>query len=312
MKPITTNFGMKSTAEEVADKIDLNGKRAIVTGGASGIGIPTARTLAAHGAEVVLAVRNEEAGQKVANEIISATGNKQVHALPLDLTSRKGIQEFTTKWKGPLHILINNAGVMAIPDLQLSEDGWEMQFATNHMGHFELALGLHDALAAAGKSRIVAVSSSGHLLSPVIFDDIHFNFRFYDPWVAYGQSKSAVILFAVAANDRWAKEGITVNALNPGAIATNLQRHVGGVLKTAKELQKTPEQGAATSILLATAPFLENVGGHYFENCNEAATVEKRPADYNGVAPYALDKGNADRLWKASIELLGKKSVGIL
>ncbi len=238
--------------------------------------------------------------------IISATGNKNVYAVSLDLTNRKSIQEFASKWKGPLHILINNAGVMAIPDLQLNEEGWEMQFTTNHIGHFELALGLHDALAAAGKSRIVAVSSSGHLLSPVQFDDIHFNFRFYDPWVAYGQSKSAVILFAVAANKRWAKDGITVNALNPGAIATNLQRHVGGVLRTAKELQKNPEQGAATSILLATALFLENNGGRYFENCNEAATVYKRPPDYNGVAAYALDNANADRLWETSIALLGK------
>jgi NAD(P)-dependent dehydrogenase (short-subunit alcohol dehydrogenase family) len=306
MELITTGFGMKSTAEEVAAGVDLTGKRAIVTGGASGIGIITAHTLAAHGAEVTIAVRNEETGQKVANEIMAATGNNKVYSAPLDLNNRNSIKKFTDGWKGPLDILVNNAGVMAIPDLQLSEDGWEMQFTTNHMGHFQLALGLHHALAAAGNARIVGVSSSGHLLSPVIFDDINFDFRFYDPWAAYGQSKTAVILFAVAANKRWTKDGISVNALNPGAIATNLQRHVGGQLKTAKELQKTPEQGAATSILLATSPLLEKNGGHYFENCIEAPIVFKRPADYNGVAAYALDINNADRLWEVSMKLLNK------
>jgi NAD(P)-dependent dehydrogenase (short-subunit alcohol dehydrogenase family) len=195
---------------------------------------------------------------------------------------------------------------MAIPDLQQTPEGWEMQFATNHMGHFKLTTGLHDALSEAKKSRVVLVSSNGHLLSPVIFDDLHFKFSFYEPWVAYGQSKTAVILFSVAANKRWAGDGITVNSLNPGAIATNLQRHVGGVLKTPPELQKTPEQGAATSVLLATAPMLEGNGGHYFENCNEAETVCQRTPDYHGVAPYALDEQNADRLWETSMELLKK------
>jgi NAD(P)-dependent dehydrogenase (short-subunit alcohol dehydrogenase family) len=304
MELVTTGFGMKSTAAEVAAGIDLTGKRAIVTGGASGIGINTAHTLAAHGAEVTIAVRNEETGQKVANEIMAATGNNKVYSAPLDLNNRNSIRTFVEVWKGPLNILVNNAGVMAIPELQLSEDGWEMQFTTNHMGHFELTLGLHHALAAAGNARVVSVSSNGHLMSPFIFDDINFDFRFYDPWAAYGQSKTAVVLFAVAANKRWAKDGISVNALNPGAIATNLQRHVGGQLKTAKELQKTPDQGAATSILLATSPILENNGGHYFENCNEATVVLKRPADYLGVASYALDIDNADRLWQVSMDLL--------
>lgn len=306
MELIKTGFGMRSTAEEVAAGTDLTGRRAIVTGGASGIGIHTAHTLAAHGAEVTIAARNKQAAQKVADDIIAATGNGNVFSAPLDLTKRKSIQEFTNQWKGKLDILINNAGVMAIPELQLSDDGWEMQFTTNHMGHFELTIGLYSALASAGNARVVAVSSNGHLLSPVIFDDINFNFRFYDPLSAYGQSKTAVVLFAVAANKRWAKDGITVNALNPGAIATNLQRHVGGQLKTAKELQKNPEQGAATSILLATSPILEGKGGRYFEDCNEASVVAKRPADYRGVADYAVDITNADRLWEVSMDLLAK------
>ncbi|RYY37917.1 MAG: SDR family NAD(P)-dependent oxidoreductase [Sphingobacteriaceae bacterium] len=306
MELIKTEFGMRSTAAEVISGIDLQGKKVIITGGASGIGIPTAIALASAGAEITLAVRNESAGIDVSKDIISKTGNSNVHVKSLDVSKRKSIQDFVKAWDGPLDILINNAGVMAIPELQLSEDGWEMQFATNHMGHFELALGLHDALASAGSSRIVSVSSNGHLLSPVIFDDLAFDFRFYDPWVAYGQSKSAVILFAVAANKRWAKDGISVNALNPGAIATNLQRHVGGQLKTPPELQKNPEQGAATSVLLATSPLLTNNGGHYFENCNEAEVVSKRPADYHGVASYAIDITNADRLWDVSMKLVGQ------
>jgi NAD(P)-dependent dehydrogenase (short-subunit alcohol dehydrogenase family) len=156
---------------------------------------------------------------------------------------------------------------------------------------------LYSALAEAKKARVVAVSSNGHLLSPGIFDDLHFKFRLYNPWVAYGQSKTAVILFSVAANKLWASDGI----------ATNQQRHVGGVLKTPPDLQKTPAQGAATSVILATAPALKGTGGHYFENCNEAETVSKRPADYHGVVLFARVKNNSDRLWATSMDLLNAK-----
>jgi NAD(P)-dependent dehydrogenase (short-subunit alcohol dehydrogenase family) len=305
MQLLTTGFGIHSTAAEVAAGIDLTGKRAIVTGGSSGIGLHTAYTLAAHGAEVTIAVRSKKAGQVFADEIIAATGNQKVYSSALNLYNRKSIKEFTASWKGHLNILINNAGVMAIPELELNEDGWEMHFAANYMGHFELTLGLYQALASAQNSRVVAVSSSSHLLSPVIFDDINFNFRSYDPWIAYGQSKTAIILFAVAANKRWSRDGITINALNPGMVATD-QHRVGADSKTAKELQKTPEQAAATTILLATSPLLESEGGHYFENCNEAAIVTKRPADYHGTAPYALDIINADRLWQTSMNLLSE------
>ena len=185
---------------------------------------------------------------------------------------------------------------MASPE-QHTPEGWEMQFATNYLGHFALALGLHKALAADGAARIVSVSSSGHLLSPVVFDDIHFAFRRYDPWLAYGQSKTASILFAVGATKRWLRDGITANALMPGAIATNLQRYVGGI-QTPPSRQKTPEQGAATSVLLATSPLLNGIGGRYFEDCNEAEIVTKRTEDYSGVAAYALNPDNADRLWE--------------
>jgi NAD(P)-dependent dehydrogenase (short-subunit alcohol dehydrogenase family) len=302
MSPIKTPFGRHSTAAEVVGGVNLSGKRAIVTGAASGIGIETARALAHTGAEVTLAVRNIDAGAKTAADITATTGNQNIHVAQLDLAERASIDRFVAAWDKPLHILVNNAGVMALPE-QHTPEGWEMQFATNYLGHFALALGLHNVLTADGAARIVSVSSSGHMLSPVVFDDIHFAFRRYDPWLAYGQSKTASILFAVGATSRWFRDGITANALMPGAIATNLQRYTG-VVQTPPELRKTPEQGAATSVLLATSPLLEGIGGRYFEDCNEAPIVPQRTEDYSGVAPYALAPDNADRLWEESLRLL--------
>ncbi|BAY50517.1 short-chain dehydrogenase/reductase SDR (plasmid) [Scytonema sp. HK-05] len=303
MAPITTPFGRHSTAVEVVKGIDLSGKRAIITGAASGIGVETARALARTGAILTLAVRNTDAGAQTAADITATTGNQNIHVAPLDLSDQDSIATFVAAWDEPLHILVNNAGVMALPEQHTSE-GWEMQFATNHLGHFALALGLHDALAADGAARIVSVSSSGHLISPVVFDDIHFAFRPYDPWLAYGQSKTANILFAIGATARWFKDGITANALMPGAIATNLQRHIGGKPLTAPDQQKTPEQGAATSVLLATSSLLEGIGGRYFEDCNEATIVANGNGYISGVAPYALNPDNADRLWEESLRLL--------
>jgi NAD(P)-dependent dehydrogenase (short-subunit alcohol dehydrogenase family) len=231
-----------------------------------------------------------------------------VRVVPLDLADRSSIAAFVAAWEGPLHVLVNNAGVMALPE-QHTAEGWEMQLATNHLGHFALALGLHDALAAGAAqsgtgSRIVAVSSSAHLRSPIIFDDLHFAFRPYEPILAYGQSKTANILFAVAASEHWKGAGIAANSLNPGAIPTQLQRHIGG-MKTPPEQRKTPEQGAATSVLLAASTLVEGVGGRYFEDCNEAERVERRLGNGPGVAPYALDPANADRLWEVSLRLFG-------
>ena len=305
---ITTPFTAESTAAEVIAGIDLTGRRAVVTGGASGIGIETARALASAGAEVTLAVRNLEAGERTSAEIIDSTGNKQVLIAPLDLADQASVAAFAAGWDGPLHILINNAGLMASP-LMRTPQGWEMQFATNHLGHFALATGLHRALAAEG-ARIVSVSSSAHHRSPVVFDDIQFEHRAYEPWLAYGQSKTANVLFAVEASKRWAGDGITANALMPGGIRTNLQRYVSDEeldrLRAAAggaELKwKTPEQGAATSILVATSPLLEGVGGRYFEDCAEAETGKLGAR--TGVAAYALDPDAAARLWHVSADLI--------
>jgi NAD(P)-dependent dehydrogenase (short-subunit alcohol dehydrogenase family) len=308
--PVTTRFTAASTAAEVIEGIDLSGKRAIVTGGASGIGVETARALASAGAEVTIAVRNLEAGRRTADDILGTTGNKILVA-PLDLADRSSVAAFVSGWNGPLHILVNNAGIMASPLMRTAE-GWEMQFATNHLGHFALATGLHDALAAAGGARIVSVSSAAHLRSGVDLDDLHFERRAYDPWLAYGQSKTANVLFAVEATRRWAGEGIFTNALHPGGIRTNLQRYV-----TDEELNrlrtnpdgtpsqanwKTPEQGAATSVLCAASPLVGGVGGRYFEDVNEAGL--NQPSSRRGVAAYALDPEAARRLWTVSEQLL--------
>ncbi|MFL5842864.1 MAG: SDR family NAD(P)-dependent oxidoreductase [Thermoleophilaceae bacterium] len=306
---ITTPFGAESTAAEVIDGIDLTGKRAIVTGASSGIGIETARALAGAGAEVTLAVRNVDAGRRVADDIEGPT-----RVARLDLADQDSVAEFTAGWDGPLDMLVNNAGVMAIPELERTPQGWEMQFATNHLGHFALALGLHDALAAGDGARVVSLSSRANLASPVVFEDINFEAREYEPMLAYGQSKTANVLFAVEANARWSADGITANAVHPGAIAdSNLSRYMDPAALEAARASgmytfKTLEQGAATSVLVATWHPLDGVGGRYFQDCNEAPVVD--PSEWTtggmGVAAYALDPGNAERLWEVSLEVLGR------
>jgi len=309
---IRTPFTKDSTAAEVIAGVDLTGKRAIVTGASSGIGVETARALASAGAEVTLAVRDVEAGKRTASDITATTGNTNVSVAPLDLNSHASITAFTKAWKGPLHILVNNAGIAAVPELTRTPEGWEKQFATNHLGHFELTLGLHDALAAAGNARIVSVSSRGHRVSPIVFDDIHFENRSYNDFAAYGQSKTANALFAVEASKRWAKDGITANACHPGLIRTNIMRYAKISPEKQKQIQswnlpvKTVEQGAATQVLLAASPLVEGIGGRYFDDSNEAEVMfdldfESASA---GVRPHAIDPDAAARLWDVSLAML--------
>ncbi|MER5910904.1 SDR family NAD(P)-dependent oxidoreductase [Streptomyces sp. NPDC001982] len=304
-------FGATTTAAEVIDGVDLHGRRAVVTGASSGIGVETTRALAAAGADVTLAVRDTAAGARVAKrleaELPSESGQLTVGRL--DLADRSTVEAFVAAWNGPLHILVNNAGVMAPSEIGRTPDGREMQFAVNHLGHFALAIGLHPALAAANGARVVSLSSIGHLFSPVVFDDLDYRFRPYDPWTSYGQSKTANALFAVGAAERWANDGITVNAVMPGNIAdTNLARHmdmeaVAGFIASgelALPEGKTVEQGAATSVLMAASPTVEGITGRYFEDCAEAKPVTERAGAATGVAPYALDRDNAARLWAVS------------
>lgn len=264
--------------------------------------------MAQTGAEITLAVRNTDAGAQAAADITTTTGNRNIHVARLDLADRASIAAFVSSWEKPLHVLVSNAGIL-VPE-QHTPEGWEMQFAVNHLGHFALAIGLHGALAADGAARIVVISSSGHQFSPVVFDDIHFVHRPYTPLLAYGQSKTATVLFAVGATAHWAPDGITANALQPGTTpSTNLLRHFEG-LNAPPERRKTPQQGAATSVLLATSPLLEGVGGRYFEDCQEAPVITNGDGHTRGVTSYALDPTNADRLWEESLRLLATADRG--
>jgi NAD(P)-dependent dehydrogenase (short-subunit alcohol dehydrogenase family) len=305
---LSTPFGRASTAADVVAGVDMTGRRVIVTGGASGIGLETARALASVGADVTIAVRDTSAGAKA-----SAGLGRNVSVAQLDLVDLDSVRGFARRWDGPLHVLVNNAGVMACP-LARTAYGWEMQLATNHLGHFALATALAPALAAGG-GRIVSVSSRGHLFSGVHLDDLNFDRRPYEPWLAYGQSKTANILFAVEAQRRWSGEGITANALHPGRIITNLGRYLTDELVQAiaprsgdavTDPTKTIEQGAATSVLLASSPLLDGIGGRYFEDCNEAGP--NVTGSRNGYAPYALDPANAEALWQASAQLIKEHS----
>jgi NAD(P)-dependent dehydrogenase (short-subunit alcohol dehydrogenase family) len=307
MTRFTTPFGFRSTAREVLEGVDLTGKKAIVTGGASGIGVEIARALAGAGAAVTLATLPTFDGEPVAAELRQATGNAAIEVRNLDLADLRSVKAFTEAWQDPLHILVNNAGIMAIPELEKTPQGFELQFGVNFLGHFALAVGLRRALVAAKGARVVTVSSTGHHFSPVLFDDINFDFIPYAPVVAYGQSKSACALLAVGITQHWADDGILSNTLHPGPVPSGLQIHTGGT-KTPVENRKTAQQGAATSVLLAASPLVEGVGGLYFENCNESVRVEKRTTDYatGGYAPYALDPDNAERLWRRSHTLISQ------
>jgi NAD(P)-dependent dehydrogenase (short-subunit alcohol dehydrogenase family) len=309
---ITSPFGFASTAAEVVDGVDLHGRRALVTGAASGIGVETARALAAAGAETIVAARDVAAAERVAADIRGTTGNPAVSVVALDLLDRGSIDALVAGFTGPLHILIDNAGVMAVPERRLSPEGHELQFATNHLGHFRLALGLLPRLRAAGGARVVSVSSRAHLNSPVVFEDIDFERRPYDPALAYAQSKTANVLFAVDAARRWSDDGIRANALHPGAIAdSNLSRHYApGVLdelrRSGRYVFKTLQQGAATSVFVATSPLLDGVAGRYFENCQEADVDDPTAAgtDAAGVAAHALDPAAAEKLWEISEHMM--------
>jgi NAD(P)-dependent dehydrogenase (short-subunit alcohol dehydrogenase family) len=306
---ITSAFSRHSTAEDVISGLNLTNHRAVVTGATSGIGAETARALAAAGAEVTLAVRNVDAGRRVAASIEKNTGNSNIGVEELELADRHSVESFVERWAGPLHILVNNAGVMAVP-FERTADGWEHQFATNYLGHFGLARGLHSALADGAPARIVSLTSSGHFFSPVVLEDLQFERRPYDPWLAYGQSKTACVLFAVEATRRWAPDGITANAVMPGGIRTELQRHQSGAEWEEIDRNydwKTVQEGAATSVFVATSPILNGIGGRYFEDCQEAAvvTTEVGHATQKGVAAYALNPQVAARLWQVSLDLLG-------
>jgi NAD(P)-dependent dehydrogenase (short-subunit alcohol dehydrogenase family) len=315
---ITTRFRADSTAADVVHGHDLEGLRAVVTGASSGLGIETARALAAAGAEVTLAVRNNAAGGDAARSIVESTGSRTVRVRRLDLADQASVAEFVEGWDGPLHLLVNNAGLVT-GGLERTAEGWELQFATNHLGHFALTVGLHGALvrgaAQRGGARVVALSSTAHMRARVDFDDLHFERREYDPQTAYAQSKTANSLFAVEATSRWAEDGIVANAVNPGGIATGLQRHFTPSQRESLDAAeaagvftyKSVGQGAATTLVAAIEPAFARTGGHYLDDGREAYTVpdDAEMADHpHGVKRWALDPDLANRLWNVSLDLI--------
>ncbi|MEJ2818280.1 SDR family NAD(P)-dependent oxidoreductase [Caulobacter sp. CCG-8] len=314
---IKSAFGAYTDARDVVAGQDLTGVVAIVTGGATGIGIETARALAEAGAEVVIAVRKPDLAEAAVADI-ARTAKGKVSWSMLDLSSFKSIRAFAERWGDrPLNLLINNAGVMACP-LAYTEDGLEMQIGTNHFGHFLLSVLLAPNLVAGAKSgwtsRLVSLSSIGHRRAPVNFDDPNFRDRPYDKWEAYGQAKTANALFAVGFDKRFKDQGVRAFAVMPGGIMTPLQRHLpleeqkamGWIDDDGKVRDgfKTPQQGASTSVWAAVGAELDDAGGLYLEDLAQAVPWSPEHP-WSGVMPYALDPEAADRLWALSVETTG-------
>jgi NAD(P)-dependent dehydrogenase (short-subunit alcohol dehydrogenase family) len=311
------DFGYRTTAAQAVAGIDLTGKHAIVTGGYSGIGLETVKALAGAGASVTLACRDHERAVETASAINADIGREQVDALALSLDSQAAVKQAAATYLSShdtLDILINNAAVMACP-YGKTQDGFELQFGTNHLGHFTFFKGLLPALLNAGDARVVCLSSTGHFLSPVVFDDIGFEHRDYEPWSAYGQAKTANALMAVGIQQRYAAQGIEAFAVHPGGIMTSLQRHMtkediqsrGWVDEqgNVNELFKTTQEGASTSTWAATSQYLRDKGGQYLEDCSEAVVHDTLPASRNGVMSYAVSNDNANTLWELSEALVG-------
>ncbi|MBC7441927.1 MAG: SDR family NAD(P)-dependent oxidoreductase [Ramlibacter sp.] len=309
---LPSGFGPRTTATQVIAGIDLAGKLAIVTGGYSGLGIETVAALVGAGAHVIVPARRPE----VARVALEARGLGEVELDVLDLSDLDSVRAFTGRFLATgrsVDILINNAAIMASPEARVGH-GWESQFATNHLGHYVLTNLLWPALVAEGGARVVALSSTGHKLSGIRFDDPHFTAG-YDKWLAYGQAKTANSLFAVQLDKLGAEHGVRAFAVHPGGIMTELQRHLpreemvaSGWMTadgTLNERFKTPEQGAATATWAATSPTLDGLGGVYCEDCDIAeATVPESPeARSSGVNAHAIDPDAAARLWALSAEL---------
>jgi NAD(P)-dependent dehydrogenase (short-subunit alcohol dehydrogenase family) len=312
---VQTRFDLNSTAEDVVAGLDLSGKLAVITGGAAGIGKETARALASRGADVIIGGRNRAATEAAARELCAAG---TVLAREMDLLSLKSVSQFA-HWilslDRPLDLLILNAGIMACP-LSRGVEGIESQLATNFIGHAWLTSRLVPALLAASEPRVITVSSSAHQMSPIVFSDINFERRAYDPWEAYAQSKTANALLAVKVWDELGSSGVTAHTLHPGGVFTGLMKHMTGDIAaelssrykfdTSKIQVKTIPQGAATSAWAATEPTLLNRPALYFHDCRIAEVLDT-PIYTHGVMRYALDSDNAAALWTAAEKMIGAK-----
>lgn len=313
---IRSRYDASTTALDVIEGVNLAGKIAMVTGGGSGIGLEISRALAAAGARVIIADVDDAKAAEAVQSIGASHPDAVVETDHLDLGSLASVREMAARFLArdlPLDILIENAGVMA-PPLSRTKDGHELQFGINFLGHFELARYLEPALIRAGRARAVVVSSIGHRRADVDFDDPDFHTKSYNRWEAYSQSKTACALLAVGLNDRLSKHGVTVNTMNPGGSMTGLMRYMtqeemlelGWIDREGRVLARwrSPEQCAATSVWLVTAPEVEGKGGRYFENCNESGPWTEDDPN-SGVKPHALSLKSARRLWTLGEQMAG-------
>lgn len=311
-EPVNSPFGYRSTAGEVIDGIDLSGRCVVVTGGYSGIGTETVRAIAAAGAQVIVGARRT--GQ--AHDVLDALDG-DIAILPLDLADPASIDAFAEAVAGrtdTIDILINNAAIMASP-LARDARGYEMQFATNHLGHFQLTARLWPLLLAGGGARVVALSSIGHRLHGLDLDDPNFERRDYDKWLAYGQAKSANALFALQLDKLGESRGVRAFAVHPGGIATPLQRHLTMEEQRAMgwydedgnvhEAFKSTEEGAATTVWCAVSPLLEGKGGVYCEDCEVAVAADPEKPRAGGYYPHIRDEDLAGKLWTKSEAMTG-------
>jgi len=321
-------FSRESTTDEVLAGHDLSGRHIVITGSSSGLGEESARALASQGARITMLARSAEKNAAAAERIRERVPDAQLFHRELDLTSLGSVRkcaEGLLADESSIDVLLNNAGVMCCP-FGRTNDGFEMQLGTNHVGHFLLTTLLEPLLTAKGGARVVSLSSGGHSISGIDWDDPNFERRDYDPWLSYGQSKTANALFAVELDRRWKSAGVTAFAVHPGAIATPLGRHLtpdtmqqmmDRVRERAEQAGQPPppedggspmrfksvEQGAATQCWAATAPELASHGGAYLGDC-QLGVLGANPSD-NGYEAYAVDATDAERLWALTEKWVG-------
>ena len=316
--PTKSGFHSKTNADEITNGIDLNEKIAIVTGGYSGIGLETTRELVAKGAKVIIPAKRTEVAVQNLEGIVS-----KENIVEMDLGNLNSVKKFTEGFKesfGKLDLLINNAGIMACPETRVG-NGWESQFAVNHIGHFLLTKELMDSMAENDGARFVSLSSSAHSLTGILWDDIHFRKNSYDKWMAYGQSKTASSLIAIEFHKRMVDKGVSGFSVHPGGILTPLQRHLqkeemvalgwmdedGSPSEMAKNFFKTTSQGASTTLWCATSSSLNGIGGVFCEDCDIAKRkneVDDSLQRYFGVADWAVDTEEASKLWDVTEKML--------
>jgi len=314
-----SGFGPTSTTDDVLQGVDLAGRFYLVTGASGGLGLETSRALAAHGARVVMAARNRDKNEAAAESIRRLHPDADLELLDIDLGSLESVREAASQFLdsgSKLDGVVANAGIMATP-FELSVDGFESQFAVDHLGHFLLLDVLLPRLAESGAARVVVVSSAGHRMGDVDFHDLNFERRDYDPFVAYGAAKTCNVLHAVGIDQRWSERGVRGFAVHPGGIHTELGRYmtpdvIGSLLSRMDGSSgfrwKSIPEGAATQVWALTSPLLNGVGGVYCEDCNVSPVLgtDVETVDGPGVAARAVDPRRADELWSLSERLVSR------